>query len=238
SIILPRMAAKPQAETLREIMQAATETFGAAGAEVVGGHSSQGAELTIGFSVTGLAGERAISNSGAQAGDVLILTKPIGTGTILAAEMRLLAQGGWVESAYRMMEHPLDTAAGILAPVAHAMTDVTGFGLAGHLDVMLRGSGVGAVLNLTDIPLLEGAATLADQGVRSTIWAANRAVVQMQADMTTAPEILLFDPQTAGGLLAAIPAAKAQMILAKLQDAGEPAAIIGEVTDGSGITLV
>lgn len=78
---------------------------------------------------------------------------------------------------------------------------------------------------------------MADQGVRSTIWAANRAAVQMQADMTTAPEILLFDPQTAGGLLAAVPAAKAQMILEKLQDAGEPAAIIGEVTEGSGIML-
>ncbi|HGG65153.1 MAG TPA: selenide, water dikinase SelD [Rhodobacteraceae bacterium] len=237
SIILPRMAAKPQAETLREIMQAATETFGAAGAEVVGGHSSQGAELTIGFFVTGLAGKRTVSNRGAQAGDVLILTKPIGTGTILAAEMRLLAEGGWVEAAYRMMERPMDTAAGILAPVAHAMTDITGFGLAGHLDVMLRGSGVGATLNLADIPLLDGAATLADQGVRSTIWAANRAAVQMQAEMESAPEILLFDPQTAGGLLAAVPAAQAKTILAKLLDAGEPAVIIGEVTDGSGITL-
>lgn len=237
NIVLPRMGARPQAETLREIMQAASETFGAAGAEVVGGHSSQGAELAIGFSVTGLAGKRAISNSGAQAGDALILTKPIGNGTILAAEMRLLAKGGWVESAYRMMERPLDAAARILAPVAHAMTDITGFGLAGHLDGMLRGGGVGATLDLAGIPLLAGAATLADQGVRSTIWGANRAAVQMRADMKSAREILLFDPQTAGGLLAAVPVAQVKTTMTKLLDAGEPAAIIGEVTDGRGISL-
>ncbi|NOR64258.1 MAG: selenide, water dikinase SelD, partial [Rhodobacteraceae bacterium] len=161
SLILPRMSPKMQAETLREIMAAASETFRAAGAEIVGGHTSQGAELTIGFSLTGLANGPVIRNTGAQIGDALILTKPLGSGTLLAAEMRHLAKGAWMEAAYNMMEQPQDKAAEILAPIAHAMTDVTGFGLAGHLNAMLKNADIGAQLSLENIPLLEGAATLA-----------------------------------------------------------------------------
>lgn len=238
SIVLPQMSPKLQAETLREIMSAATETFRAAGAEVVGGHTSQGAELTIGFSVTGLALGPVIRNTGAQIGDTLILTKPIGSGTLLAAEMRMLAKGEWMAAAYNSMEQPLDRAAEILAPAAHAMTDVTGFGLAGHLDTMLRGSGLGACLYLADIPVFEGAETLATRGVRSTIWNANRAAVTIDSTVTSATEILLFDPQTAGGLLAALPADKAETCLERLQEIGAPAAIIGEVTANPALKLV
>jgi len=239
SIILPRMSVKMQAETLREIMAAASETFRDAGAEVVGGHTSLGSELTIGFSVTGLTTSSPVQNTGARAGDVLILTKPIGSGTILAAEMRLLAQGEWVEAAYRMMEHPLNNAAGILAPLAHAMTDVTGFGLAGHLDVMARGSGLLARLRLDDIPLLEGAMTLAEQGVRSSIWGENRRAVTLEGATNTSLEALVFDPQTAGGLLAAVPPDQAVSCLEALVNAGEDAAIIGDFRKGSaGLSLI
>ena len=237
SLILPRMTSKMQAETLREIMAAATETFGAAGADVVGGHTSQGAELTIGFSLTGLSENPVIRNTGAKVGDALILTKPLGVGTLLAAEMQLKAKGAWMESAYASMELPMDKAADILAPVAHAMTDITGFGLAGHLDTMIKGSNVGATLNLASIPLLDGAETLAMQGVRSSIWQANFAAVSINAPMLSAAEILLFDPQTAGGLLAAIPAKYAKTCVEKLHDSGAPAAIIGEVTATHGISL-
>ncbi len=236
SLILPRMSAKMQAETLREIMAAASETFRAAGAEIVGGHTSQGAELTIGFSVTGLCEGPVIRNTGAKIGDALILTKPIGSGTLLAAEMRRLAEGTWVEAAYKMMEQPQDKAADILAPIAHAMTDVTGFGLAGHLNAMLQTT-VGAQLELDSIPLMEGVATLAAQGIRSSIWAANFAAVPLAAVPHTPTEILLFDPQTAGGLLAAIPASKAKATLSQLTDIGMAAAIIGEITDKKGIAL-
>ncbi len=233
SLILPRMAAKMQAETLREIMAAASETFRAAGAEIVGGHTSQGAELTIGFSVTGLAETPAIRNTGAKIGDALILTKPLGTGTLLAAEMRHLAEGAWMAAAYNAMEQPQSVASEILAPTAHAMTDVTGFGLAGHLNAMLQ-NGLSAQLHLADIPALKGAETLAAQGIRSTIWAANRAAVPLAHTSETPIETLLFDPQTAGGLLAAIPEATAETTLKRLTDSGYTAAIIGHITEGHG----
>ncbi len=237
SIVLPPLSAALQGETLREIMAGAQAIMGPAGAEIVGGHTSQGAELTIGFSITGLSGERVIRNTGARVGDRLILTKPLGSGTILAAEMQMLAEGDWVKSTYEMMERPLATAAGILAPYAHAMTDITGFGLAGHLNAMLQGSGQGARIDLAALPFLNGALPLAEQGVRSTIWAANRRAVPMATACKTPAEILLFDPQTAGGLLAAVPAAQASGCLAQLQEQGEPAAIIGEIVVGNGIQL-
>ena len=236
SLVLPRMNARLQAETLREIMAAASETFRAAGAGIVGGHTSQGAELTIGFSVTGLAAGPVIRNTGAKTGDALILTKPLGTGTLLAAEMQTRAEGSWMAAAYQMMAQPQTAAAEILAPLAHAMTDVTGFGLAGHLNAMLQ-NGIGARLYLGEIPLLAGAATLAEKGIRSTIWPANRTAVAIDGFTETPTEILLFDPQTAGGLLAAIPAAKTGDTLRRLHDAGFPAACIGEITAQQGITL-
>ncbi len=234
SIILPRLGARLQGETLREIMAGAGDAIGAAGAVIAGGHTSQGAELTIGFTLTGLWDGPVVPATGARAGDVLILTKPLGSGTILAAEMRMLAQGGDVQAAYRMMEHPLDRAAAILAPHARAMTDVTGFGLAGHLGTMLGGA-CSAQLDLAAIPLLAGAQALAESGVRSSIWAANRAAAPLDRPLRRGREILLCDPQTAGGLLAAVPAEKAAGLLQALQDAGEPAAIIGEVGAGAGI---
>ncbi len=237
-IILPQMREKMQIETLREIMVAATETFRAAGAEVVGGHTSMGAEMTIGFSLSGLLSGPPIQNRGAVAGDVLILTKPIGTGTILAAEMQMKAPGDWVAACYDMMEHPLDIAAKILTPVAHAMTDITGFGLAGHCNAMMTGSNTLAQLRLADIPFLEGAETLAEAGIRSSIWQANRDAIGPLDLPDSAAATLLFDPQTAGGLLAAIPAHKAADCLERLLDAGEVAAVIGQVVRGpAGLSL-
>ena len=236
SVVLPRMSAKLQAETLREIMAAAAQTFTAAGADVVGGHTSLGAEMTLGFSVTGLieASKRpaAIRVDGAQVGDALILTKAIGTGTILAGEMRLLARGDWVAQCYQAMEHPSAQAAAILAPVAHAMTDVTGFGLAGHCNTMMQASGTHARLVLADVPLLEGAEDLAAEGVRSSLWQANRDALAA-LDIPDSPRAgLLFDPQTAGGLLASVPAEKAGACLEALHAAGEEAAIIGTLVPG------
>jgi selenide,water dikinase len=237
SIVLPPLGAKLQAETLREIMAAAQAVFSAAGAEIVGGHTSQGAELTLGFTLTGLTGDRVIRNTGAEVGDRLILTKPLGSGTVLAGEMRMLAQGGWVQSTYEMMERPLSVPSGILAPHAHAMTDITGFGLAGHLHAMVQKTGQGADIDLGAVPFLDGALRLAEQGVRSSIWNANRAAVPMETTCATAAETLLFDPQTAGGLLAAVPPAQAGACLARLQEQGETAAIIGEITAGGGLRL-
>jgi selenide,water dikinase len=236
-ITLPRMAPRMQAETLREIMAAAAAVFGAAGADVVGGHTSVGAELTVGFTVTGLA-FRVITRKGMRPGDALILTKPLGTGTILAAEMTGAAVPGLVlgevvAGAFAEMIRPLDRAAAILAPHAHAMTDVTGFGLAGHLLEMLEASACAATLTLDRVPLLPGACVLAAAGHASSLAPANRAATTPRMRFAESPRAaLLFDPQTSGGLLAAVPADLAQALLAALTTAGQPAAIIGHVTPG------
>jgi selenide, water dikinase len=230
-IILPPMSPALQASTLTEILAEAGEVLRAAGAELAGGHTSLGAELTIGFTITGLAG-KPVRQTGAQAGDALILTKPVGTGVILAADMRLMARGRDVMAALDMMARPQGQAAAILAPAASAMTDVTGFGLAGHLASLLGPEGPGAEIALNALPLLPGARDLAAAGVRSSLFEDNVA----GAGLVEAPEgplrDLLFDPQTAGGLLAAVPADKADAVLAALHDAGEPAWRIGVVSSG------
>ncbi len=244
-VILPRLSAAKGAEMLAEIMAEAALVFGAEGADVVGGHSSVGAELTIGFTVTGL-GARAVAKGGAQAGDVLILTKPLGTGVILAAEMAQarvpgLVLGESVGAAYASMARSLGPAARILAGAAHAMTDVTGFGLAGHLLEMLEASGLAATVPLGSVPLLPGAEALAAEGQGSSLWPANRAAVlaRISGALDDPRAALLYDPQTCGGLLAAVPQAEAAALLDALQTAGETAAIIGTLSVGApGLRLV
>jgi selenide,water dikinase len=232
-IILPRMAPRLQTETLREIMAAAAETFGTEGADVVGGHTSLGAELTVGFTVTGLTASRPISLSGARPGDALILTKPIGTGVILAAEMARAAPGAVVAHALTSMTASQGRVASILAPHAHAMTDVTGFGLAGHLLAMLEASGVAATLDMASVPLLPGALALSAAGHGSTLLPTNRAAMAAMF-LTEGPRTdLLFDPQTAGGLLAAVPGDAVDEVLQAIADAGTAATHIGEVTPGT-----
>ncbi|WP_102225528.1 selenide, water dikinase SelD [Acidimangrovimonas sediminis] len=237
-ITLPRLSPALQARTLAEVMEAAGAVFRAAGADLVGGHTSVGSELTLGFTITGLA-PRATAKGGAQPGDRLILTKPLGTGTILAAEMARasvpgLSLGRAVAGCFASQQRPLSTEAGILSPVAHAMTDVTGFGLAGHLVEMLDASGCAAELELGAIPFLEGAVALARAGHRSTLYPANRAAVAARMTLPEGPEAdLLFDPQTAGGLLAAVPGAEADAMLTALREAGVAAALIGTVTAGA-----
>lgn len=238
-ITLPPLSAPMQAAMLREIMQAAGAVFGAAGADVVGGHTSVGAELTIGFTVTGLA-QRVIGKGGVRPGDALVLTKPLGTGVILAAEMAGatvpgLLLGEAVAVALAQMCAPLAGASAVLAPEARAMTDVTGFGLLGHLLEMLEASGCAATLRLADVPLLAGAEALAAGGHGSSLEPANRAAVLGRHNAPATPRAaLLFDPQTAGGLLAAVPESRAQALLAALPGA----AVIGRVTAGAPFVTV
>jgi selenide,water dikinase len=233
-VILPRLSEPLGARTLAEIMDEAAKVFGQAGADIVGGHSSTGAELTIGFTVTGLA-DRPITKAGAQPGDVLILTKALGSGTIMAAEMALtrlpgVILGEAVATCLALMSESLAPAASALAPIAHAMTDVTGFGLAGHLLEICEASNTGATLRLADLPLLPAAEALAAAGEASSLAPHNRAAClgRITGDLTSARAALMFDPQTCGGLLAAVPASDAPALLARL-----PAArIIGTVTAG------
>jgi selenide,water dikinase len=189
-------------------------------------------------------GRAAIGLSGAKAGDRLILTKPIGVGTIMAAEMRGLAKGAWVAAALRQMIQSGGPASHILRDCAHAMTDVTGFGLAGHLHAMLEQSDLSGTLSLADVPWCAGAIQLAKDGVHSSIYPQNAALAdRMSFDeaLRTDPRFaLLFDPQTAGGMLAAVPADEVEGVMSQLTALGQSAWIIGTLSapnDGHRLTV-
>ncbi|MFD1194196.1 selenide, water dikinase SelD [Seohaeicola saemankumensis] len=231
TVILPPMSPTLQARTMAEVMQAASDVFRAAGADIVGGHSTTGAELTLGFTVTGLCEGVAITHAGARPGDRLILTRPIGSGTILAAEMQMRAEGRDVAALLARMAQPQGDAAKVLRG-AHAMTDVTGFGLAGHLMALCRASDLAAEIRLGDIPLHHGAEALAAAGLRSTAWPANLAAAPVTGAIG-ARGVLLHDPQTAGGLLAAVAPDQASALLAQVRALGHEAAIIGTMVQGA-----
>lgn len=235
SLTLQRMSAELQKRALSEIMDGVRSITEACGAEIVGGHTTLGAETTIGLTVTGLVqtDQRAITLEGARTGDALILTRPIGSGTLLAAEMTGKARGQDVVALLNELQQPQDNAAEILA-AAHAMTDVTGFGLGGHLLAMCKASGVGAAIRLDAIPVFDGAVDLTMQGIRSSIFPENAKVADAFDGMNGAIGDLLFDPQTSGGLLAAVSAECADTILERLSAAGYSAATIGEITEDKG----
>ena len=231
SVTLPRMSEALQARSMAEIMAGARAALEPAGAQIVGGHSSMGAEASIGFALTGLPERAPITLAGARPGDALVLTRGLGSGTLLAAEMRGLAHGRDIAALFETLAVPQGDAAAILAE-AHAMTDVTGFGLAGHLRNICVDSRVAAWIDPAAVPLLDGAEALAEQGVRSTIWAANRRSAPVAGLDASGRATLLHDPQTAGGLLAAVAADRADALVARLRDAGHDAAVIGGIEDG------
>jgi len=229
SIVLPRMSADLQERTLREINDAARSVFAAAGATIVGGHTTMGAEMTIGFTVTGVRDALPITVAGARAGDVLLLTRPIGSGVILAAHMARKAPARIVAQTLAMMEQPQHIAAHILCN-ANAMTDVTGFGLAGHVQAICEASSLRADIWRDHVPVYEGARELSEAGVFSSLLAANTA----DAPTTGLSDPLLHDPQTAGGLLAALPRDAAEKALEDLRKQGCEGHIIGALSSGTG----
>ncbi|NNE78878.1 MAG: selenide, water dikinase SelD [Silicimonas sp.] len=226
-VTLPPLASSMQAAWLAEIMGAAREVFDAEGAAILGGHSTTGAEFTLGFTVTGLT-RTPLTLAGAKAGDALLLSRPIGSGTLLAAEMEMKANGDDLTETLAIMATPQGDTAQVLATSAHAMTDVTGFGLAGHLLGMAKASALGAEIDLDRVPFFSGAETLAQAGIRSSIWASNRSTVDIDTPDTPKSD-LLFDPQTAGGLLAALPEDAASTCLDQIRAMGHEAAIIGRM---------
>ena len=238
TVILPRLSPELQQRMLSEIVAGASTVAKAAGAEIIGGHSSVGAELTIGFTVTGLCDGDPITLKGAQAGDAIILTKPIGTGVIMAADMQRKARGADVTTALSQMTEPQGMASRILRDHARAMTDLTGFGIAGHLSGMCDHSGVGAEIKIDSVPLLHGAYELAENSVKSSLWNENRAGVGSIFGKQGPVFDLLFDPQTAGGLMAAVRADQAEEIQKKLWLCGHHASIIGQFTESPGIKVI
>ena len=228
-------------DQLYQLMSGALATLNEGGVALVGGHSSEGAELAFGLAANGVGDPRQLlKKSGMRPGDKLILTKPIGTGTLLAADMRGKAKGRWTQAALAMMTHSNARAAQILsAHNATACTDVTGFGLLGHLVEMTRASQVDAVIHTAAIPLLPGAAECVARGIFSSLQPQNtrlrRAILDTGFNRATPIFALLFDPQTAGGLLATVPADQADACAAALRAAGyATATIIGATTESAG----
>jgi len=223
---------------LFHLLRGALDVLEPAGAVLIGGHSAEGAELALGFAVTGCAAPsgRLMRKGGLHPGDRLILSKPLGTGVILAADGRGLAPARAVDDAIATMLQ--SAAAAALCLVAHgatACTDVTGFGLLGHLIEMLRASEMDAALDPAAIPALDGALDLFSRGLASSLHTDNMAVLAALDCGDEHPIIpLLIDPQTAGGLLAGLPAERAAPCLAELTGLGYRAALIGRVERADG----
>jgi selenide, water dikinase len=229
------LEAKVEAD-LSAMMAGANEVLREAGCALVGGHTSEGAELALGFAVNGLvSAAQALRKGGLAPGDALVLTKPIGTGTLLAADMRGKARARWVTAAIAHMVASNRLAADILRRHGvHAATDVTGFGLLGHLVEMVRASDVDVMLAIGRVPLLDGARETVALGIFSSLQPQNvrlrRAIRELDIVARHPLYPLVFDPQTAGGLLAAVPLAAAERCVADLRAAGYgAAAVIGLV---------
>lgn len=233
----PGLEAKVE-ETLFQMMSGAVEVLNEAGCALVGGHTGEGKELALGFAINGLVDDSlkgVMIKGGLKAGQVIILTKPIGTGTLFAALPQLGTRGVWIQQALDSMVQSNRTGAAILMEAgATACTDLTGFGLLGHLVEMIKPSGVDVQLKLTNLPLLEGALETTRAGIVSSLQPANvrlRRAIQNQAAWVNHPLYpLLFDPQTAGGLLASVPLENAERCVERLRQSGYPhTAIIGQV---------
>lgn len=229
------LEAKVEAD-LSQMMAGANEILRDAECALVGGHTSEGAELSLGFAVNGLVDrDTALRKGGLRPGDALILTKPIGTGSLLAAHMRGKAKARWVMAAITHMAQSNRTAAHTLrAHGASAATDVTGFGLLGHFVEMVKAGNVDATLRLPQVPLLRGLAETMAAGIFSSLQPQNvrlrRAIRNLEAVARHPLYPVLFDPQTAGGLLASVPSDRAQACVGALRAAGyASAAIVGHV---------
>jgi selenide,water dikinase len=228
-------------DTLTQLLAGASTVLHDAGAALVGGHTSEGAELGLGFAVNGVVDRhRILRKGGLRPGDHVILTKPIGTGTLFAADMRHRAKGRWIAAAIRsMVQSNREASRSLLSCEAVACTDVTGFGLIGHLVEMLQASDVEAEIDLTAVPLLDGAEETVRAGILSSLQPQNirlRRAVANVPDASDCPRFaLLFDPQTAGGLLAGVPAGRAESCVQELRALGYAAsAVIGRIVAGSG----
>ena len=227
-------------DVLFQMMSGALEVLNQAGCALVGGHTGEGRELALGFAVNGLVRDdpaQILRKGGMRPGDVLLLTKPLGTGTLLAAHARLAAKGRWIDAALQSMLVSNQQAAQCLrAHGASACTDVTGFGLLGHLLEMTRASGVDAEIDLNALPVLEGAQECVALGIVSSLQSANvrlrRAVRNPEALLQHPRYPLVFDPQTAGGLLVSVPAERADACVAALHALGYgQAAVMGRVLE-------
>ncbi|HIK43557.1 MAG TPA: selenide, water dikinase SelD [Leptolyngbyaceae cyanobacterium M65_K2018_010] len=234
---LPYATPPKQVEILYHLLAGTLKGLRPTATPLVGGHTTLGPQLALGFACNGLApADQLLRKGGLQVGDRLILTQALGTGTLFAADMQQRAKGRWIEAAIAAMVTSNQAAAAILrSHQATACTDVTGFGLVGHGLEMARAAPVNVELDLAALPILPGARETLAQGWVSTLYPQNleaAAAIANGSAYTHHPDFpLLFDPQTAGGLLATVPADQATACVAQLRDQGYPqATLLGEVT--------
>jgi selenide, water dikinase len=226
------------AAMLAEILRGGADKALEAGAVIAGGHSVADEEVKYGMAVTGVINpNRIIRNVGAQAGDVLVLTKALGTGILMTAFKRdQLAEDYYAAAVKSMAELNAPAAAAMLRYRIHAATDITGFGLVGHAMGMAEGSAVTLVFEESDLPLLPGALEMCRAGMIPGGGRRNREFYQprtrINEEIADAMAELAFDPQTSGGLLIALPEDDAFALLADLQQGGNlDAAIVGRVEE-------
>jgi selenide,water dikinase len=219
-----------------QILRGGLDKAREAGAALLGGHTVRDQELKYGLSVTGVIDPRRIlRNSGARPGDILVLTKPVGTGVMITAFKKDLISAEQFDKVLTQMEALSSMPAELaLAHDADACTDITGFGLAGHVLEVARASRVGIRLRFSSLPIYEESLDLIVRGVSTGVTESNRAMagtqIRLAEGLTEAQKGLLFDPQTSGGLLISTPASRAVALLAALHTRGAGAsAIVGEV---------
>lgn len=220
-------------EALFQVLAGARTALDEAGVELAGGHSTVGPRMTVGFAALGAVQDEPWSHDGARIGDSIVLARALGTGVILNADMAGEARSAWVEPALSGMLRGNLRAFEALRPLSlRCVTDVTGFGLGGHLGELMRESGTTAKVDLAAIPALPGSLELLAAGHRSTLHEANRQAGKAMALPGSSPRVeLLFDPQTAGGLLACVPAGQVERVLDVLRAAGEQPVAIAEVVE-------
>lgn len=237
-VTLPFAAPPLLHRDLRFVLEGALSVFRESGCRLNGGHSMQGPELQLGFAVNGVlkSGYSVLHKRGASAGDQLLVSKKLGSGAVFAAHMQGRIDGRHVEDALMGMEGSNAAAASVArAFKATAVTDVTGFGLAGHLLEMLDQAHC-AELILDQLPAMPGALQAMADGIFSTLHEPNRLALAQRWTLPTQSPLhaqLLFDPQTSGGLLMAFPESQAKAALGALQDQGVEAAIIGTVKEAA-----
>jgi selenide, water dikinase len=227
---------------LREILAGGQSKIEEAGARLCGGHSVQDEEPKYGLSVTGwVEVDRVVRNNGARAGDALVLTKPLGLGVLTTALKRDLVSEAEIEDAVEAASRLNRGARDALREVgASAATDVTGYGLLGHLSEMVEASGVGAVVRRGDVPVWERAVPLAAEGCYPGGLESNREYLEgrVVADGVGDDDLLpLYDPQTSGGLLAAVPEERVSEFIRSLEEHGASGFAVGEVVEGNGVRV-
>ena len=235
----PRNNPKVPLSALADILRGGSDKAAEANMSVVGGHTIDDSEPKYGMSVTGFVHPDKIwTNVGAHAGDLLVLTKPLGTGIISTAMRAQVATKEVSEEAIKMMSMLNKVAAESAHDLnVHACTDVTGFGFLGHLREMLSPT-LDALVRLPSVPMLAGALDLAKEGhmpggSRRNL-ASLQEILDMAGDITETEQLLLSDAQTSGGLLFALPEADATKHVERCEAAGIPAAIVGEFRAGKG----